>query len=714
MARNLGAAAAPLLLFIASLGFAPVPAAAAPPAPSCAEGPVRVGQTIRGTACDDTIVVPAGVAVVHAGPGDDTIRAAPLADSTSCPSECRLGVGSQTFDGGPGDDVVFGERGNDILEGGEGNDRLFGGIGDDLLRGGPGNDRLSGGFGADSIDGEAGDDRVRGDGTIDRVVDSGAGGNDTLSYATGVTPGFGGTVEGVPGFPGAGGERGLRFDLGSGGQNANNGIAALGGGVDEVEGASFETIVGTPFSDYIVGTATTQAIYGGGGADALFGAPNLQGGADGDNVDPGGVTARDTTKASVGLMNPADAAAAQLYLVGGSGSETIVATYSATPTPTASFTIAGGSFDTGAPATAGCVVTTSTATCGLAAAPDSVLIAAMGGNDTVTASGFPTTTSVVVLGGEGDDQLTGGEASEEVLVDGPGDGEDELSALGQDDALLHNGGPDQLLGGNGNDLFLSVSICDGETLDGGLGRDNSSWARLTGQGVTARLDEGRAGGVGGSTAPVCSGGDFDQLLSIEDLEGSEAADVFIGDDGPNQLLGHKGPDFYAALGDKDTILANSGDNDLAIDCGDGTDSALIDLRPQFDDPAPVNCETVREGEPNNFRTVTELPPPPPPPPPVDRTPPRTQIVHRPPKLLLARALPRQVGFRFAADEAAVSFECKLDGRPLRACKAPATYRVGRGRHAFRVYATDAAGNRDRSPAQFRFEVRLRRPGSAAG
>lgn len=693
--------------------------------PSCAEGPSRSGDTILGTPCDDTIVVPAGVASVQAGPGDDVIRAAPLADSSTCPSECRLGIGSQTFDGGPGDDVVFGERGNDILNGGEGNDRLFGGIGDDLLRGGPGDDRLAGGFGADSIDGEGGNDRVRGDGTIDRIYDSG-GGTDTLSYATGVTPSaFGGII--APGFPDPEGERGLRLDLGAGGQNANNGIAGLGGGVDEVEVASFEIVIGTAFSDYIFNAGPGQTVYGGGGADVLEGTGSLVGGADGDNVDSGdgSVTTRDTGGASVGVMNPADPTAPQLYFVGGAGDESVTASYSASPSPRVVFELGGAGFnDDGA----GCTVAATTATCLLATAPDSILVAGMGGEDAIAAGSFPSTTSVVAIGGEGGDELSGGAESEEALVDGPGDGADTLSALGRDDVLIHNGGADQLLGGEGNDLFLSVSTCDGQALDGGPGRDNGSWARLPDAGVTARLDQGRAGAVGVGMEPACPGGGFDSLVAIEDLEGSAAGDVFVGDEGRNQLLGHKGPDVYAALGGDDSILANSGDSDLAIDCGAGADSALVDFHPQFDDPAPVGCESVREAAPNNFRTPTELPPPPPPPPPSpppaaspppstaprDTTAPRTRILQRPPRRIRARALPRRVSFRFAANEAGSTFRCRLDARPLRACSSPRAYRVGGGVHAFRVFAVDAAGNRDRTPARFRFALARLGPAKRSG
>lgn len=210
------------LLFVLLLAL-PASAAASP---TCAEGPVTSGGTTYGTPCADVIVAPAGVESVEAGGGDDTIVAGPIAAATSCPSGCRLGIGSQTFEGGEGDDVVYGERGNDILRGGPGNDQLFGGVGDDLLQGGSGDDRLAGGFGFDSIDGEGDDDYVRGDSTIDRIFDSG-GGVDTLSFSTGVTPGFGGTAT-IAGFPVP---RGVRLRLAEGGENANNGLAALGGDV---------------------------------------------------------------------------------------------------------------------------------------------------------------------------------------------------------------------------------------------------------------------------------------------------------------------------------------------------------------------------------------------------------------------------------------------------------------------------------------------------
>ncbi len=207
------------------------------------------------------------------------------------------------------------------------------------------------------------------------------------------------------------------------------------------------------------------------------------------------------------------------------------------------------------------------------------------------------------------------------------------------------------------------------------------------------------------------------MREIEDLEGSNQDDTLVGDSADNQLLGHFGADTFLALAGNDSILANSEDSDALIDCGEGSDSAVIDIAhsPQYVDPAPIGCEKVREGAANDYETSTELPPvvEPPPPvdlaPPVDRTPPRTRIGHRPPRLLLIRGgHPRRVAFRFSSNEPGSRFRCKLDAKPYRACASPRHYSVGRGRHAVRIYAIDAGGNRDLSPALFRFAVRLRR------
>jgi Ca2+-binding RTX toxin-like protein len=588
---------------------------------SCAGTPVRAGQTIRGTPCADVILVPPDVEKVYGGGGNDTILAASSSAGESCPEGCRLGVGSQTFEGGPGDDIVYGERGNDILRGGEGNDRLYGGIGDDRLEGGPGDDFLSGGFGADALDGGLGDDYVRGDGTQDEIVDTGPESDvDTLSYSTGVAPGFTRSVSN-PGFPPSGGERGVYLDLSA--NLGDNGVAPNGGGVDNVEGADFERIVGSAFSDYIVGSKPGQTIFGGAGADVLIAkgeSDHLFGGADGDDcsgeatksgceseAEGGPVSPRDTAKVSVGLISSGETNETQLYFLGSSGHDEVTLSYEPGSPATVTFGLSGSSFDTSASAGAGCEIEGGEAVCPVAGTLDSVLLAGVGGGDALDGSGLPASASLIVLGGSGNDTLTGGEESDDTLVDGPGD--DALHALGGDDALLNNEGADRLFGEDGNDLFLSNRICEGDLINGGEGRDNASWAKF-GEAVEARIGSGDAGRPGLGGGPQCEGGFPDTLQQVEDLEGSSSGDVLYGGPGPNQLLGHSGPDSYFAGVGEDSILANSGDADPVIDCGESPgDVALVD-HPAFGDAVPIECETVQEADPNSFRIETRLPVPP--------------------------------------------------------------------------------------------------------
>lgn len=700
----LAAVCACAALFAAA--FTAPPASAAP---SCAEGPQQVGDTISGTPCDDTIRSPRGVVTVNGEGGNDTI---------------------------------YGQRGNDRLNGGEGNDRLFGGIGDDQLRGGNGNDRLSGGFGADSaLDGEAGNDFVRGDATIDDIQNSG-GGTDTLSYATGATPGFfdfssAPDASDFAGFPTSRDGRGAHIDLGAG--RGDNGLAPDGGGVDEdVDGASFEVVVGTPFPDFIVGTSGAQTFYGGGGADVILGgggADVAYGGADGDScdtptafeceTDEQEVDLRDPGAIAVGLMAPQAGGPPALYLTGSDEDDVVTATYS----PGAvTFSLGAGSeggFDTTPSADGGCADPSGGAVvCAAGSAPDSVVLAGLAGADNLVASGFPEETAVIVLGGEGGDHLTGGQ-TEDALVDGAGD--DVADAAGGDDAVPNNGGTDDLHAGTGEDLFVSDSICDGDLLDGGPDRDNANWANFD-EAVSIDMSAKAAGRIGGSGQPACpSTSLLTQLDALEDVEATSLDDRLVGDSGDNQLLGRPGHDFYAAAAGNDTILANSGDTDLAIECGEGFDTALIDIPTHtatrdYEDPAPVACEDVEERPVNSFRPPGTPPNPNPEPetplakassakkpprPPRDRTAPTTRFLHRPAKQVFTAGRWRRVVFGLDSNEDPPRFRCKLDRGPFRPCGSIRAYRLRLGRHLFRAYAIDAAGNRDRSPVTYGFAVRRR-------
>lgn len=78
-----------------------------------------------------------------------------------------------------------------------------------------------------------------------------------------------------------------------------------------------------------------------------------------------------------------------------------------------------------------------------------------------------------------------------------------------------------------------------------------------------------------------------------------------------------------------------------------------------------------------------------PPPPVDTDPP-TAVITKGPK---GKVRGGKATFRFTADEVGSSFECKLDRSGYLPCTSPAKIAgLRRGKHTFRVRATDPAGN----------------------
>ncbi len=85
--------------------------------------------------------------------------------------------------------------------------------------------------------------------------------------------------------------------------------------------------------------------------------------------------------------------------------------------------------------------------------------------------------------------------------------------------------------------------------------------------------------------------------------------------------------------------------------------------------------------------------------------PRTFFRRRPARTIRTRAGKAKVVFRFASDQAGVSFVCRIDGDPLRACPQRLVRRFAIGPHTIRVYARDAAGNADLTPAVYRFRVK---------
>lgn len=84
--------------------------------------------------------------------------------------------------------------------------------------------------------------------------------------------------------------------------------------------------------------------------------------------------------------------------------------------------------------------------------------------------------------------------------------------------------------------------------------------------------------------------------------------------------------------------------------------------------------------------------------------PTTRIVRRPAKVVRTRGTAARVVFRFGADQAVVTFRCKIDRARFRSCRSRLVRRFGLGRHVLRVKAVNAAGQVDPTPAVFRFRV----------
>ncbi len=164
---------------------------------------------------------------------------------------------------------------------------------------------------------------------------------------------------------------------------------------------------------------------------------------------------------------------------------------------------------------------------------------AVAGNDTVTVAA---TVGAQILGGAGNDVLTGGDGDD--LLDGGSFGSDELD------------------GGNGVDKATYASVTSGVQIDLGFSGPQST-----------------------------GGGGIDTLLSIENLEGTQYPDTLSGNDGVNQITG---------LGGADTITTRDAVADQVF-CGlpnldpsapDNVDKAIGDNLDSFS-----GCESVDNGEP---------------------------------------------------------------------------------------------------------------------
>jgi Ca2+-binding RTX toxin-like protein len=133
--------------------------------------------------------------------------------------------------------------------------------------------------------------------------------------------------------------------------------------------------------------------------------------------------------------------------------------------------------------------------------------------------------------------------------------DDTIFGLAGNDFLSGVGGNDKLIGGVDNDKLNGGAGSD--TLDGGSGTDTADYANSP-VAVDVRLTSNLAtDGFGG----------FDQLISIENIDGSAFDDALVGNDLANLLRGNAGRDAEFGGSGNDLLSGGSGNDVLNGELG---------------------------------------------------------------------------------------------------------------------------------------------------
>lgn len=511
------------------------------------------------------------------------------------------------LDGGNGSDSLDGDIGNDVLIGGNGDDRLYSGSGTDWIDGGTGHDFAEIDLSASTANLTFLEDKAQSEegftfenGTYVRNVEEfdvrTGSGNDYLWFGSGdfqaatnggndvfVTTGHadevldGGTGDDFVTADYSWAITALRSQFNS---STSAFWIYLGGqqvsATDKVVSVNVErfSIQGGSANDDIIGYTGDDVLVGNGGDDNLdgkLGNDTMKGG-DGDDflvagggvdwIDGGGGS--DTVKID---RNSGDlvydgtraATAAGFTLADGtfiSNVETAFIYFLSSGNLTATFTGHGRNFALLSGGTNKIAVDYSWSSVGITSVYDSsqyswfAYSGSDANNDSVQAYlvGFSgISVQVNVVGSAFHDDLRG-YILNDVLAGGGGN--DRLAGSDGDDILQGGTGKDILFGGTGNDV-LSGGVGN-DKLYGASGSDTADYTFASG-GVTVNLSIATAQTVGG-------GEGIDTLASIENLIGSNFADVLIGNSSKNSLTGNAGDDHLdGAAGDDVLVGGLSGD-----------------------------------------------------------------------------------------------------------------------------------------------------------
>jgi Ca2+-binding RTX toxin-like protein len=416
---------------------------------------------------------------------------------------------NDTLLGQGGFDFLFGGSGNDVLTGGDADDQVFGESGDDrliwnpgddtdLFEGGAGNDttEVNGGGGDEQFTATANGTRVRFDrlnpapfsidmGTMENLVLNMGGGNDSFSATGNLAALISVTVDGGTGNDTILGSNGVDRLLGGDGDDfidgqQGNDFANLGAGNDTFQwdpGDGSDTVEG--------GDGTDRMLFNGSGGDETF------------EASANGGRLRFTRSLGTIVMDTNDVERVDLNALGGKDT-IIVNDLSGTDVTEVNVNLAGLIGGTTGDGLADTVTTngtnandtidvvgagTSVSVLGLAArvnvtnsegANDALVIKALGGNDSITATSLPAgVTRLTLDGGAGDDSIRGSQGAD-MLIGGDGndfvfgDNGDDTANLGAGDDVFQwnpGDGNDTIEGGDGTDKLLFVGAGIDEDVD---------------------------------------------------------------------------------------------------------------------------------------------------------------------------------------------------------------------------------------------------------
>ena len=444
--------------------------------------------------------------------------------------------------GGDGNDILTGGSANDLLFGQSGNDTLLGKGGNDQLFGGAGNDTLTGGAGDDQVFGEAGNDRMiwnpgdgtdlfeGGDGTDTAEVNGGNGVEVFTLTANGTRVRFDRTNP-APFSLDIGTTENFVLNMNGGDDvfTAGNGLANLIQ-VTVDGGAGNDSITGGDGNDTLLGGDGNDSINGGRGSDtAILGAgddtfvwnpgdgSDVVDGQDGfDTLQFNGANINETFNISakgsrvsltrdIGnvVMDLGTMERIQIAALGGSdnvvvndlsktGVQQVAIDLSGTPgsgvgdgaadSVTVNGTSAGEQITVvGAGGSVGVMGLSAQVTLtGTEGANDSLHIDALGGNDTINATGLAAGQLALTLdGGSGNDTILGS-AGNDFLIGGDGN-----------DFIDGNQGSDVAFLGAGNDTFQWDPGDGSDTVEG---QDGTDTLLFNGANVAEKIDISANGG----------------------------------------------------------------------------------------------------------------------------------------------------------------------------------------------------------------------------